>query len=93
MHGGGDGPEQPDEIDLLVAEFDDWAVARGFDVDPFVVEAALDSGLERLTRWDSADVEWLLLEWFLRSRTRSPFAAFSGRYRPMRSSTTGTCWR
>ncbi|XVV03523.1 hypothetical protein ACQPW3_40450 [Actinosynnema sp. CA-248983] len=58
--------------DQLVAEFGGWAAGRGLDVDLFVVEAALDARVTEdgvLTRWDMADIEGLLLEWFPRKVT------------------------
>ncbi|MGZ3147749.1 hypothetical protein ACVDFE_38320 [Lentzea chajnantorensis] len=50
-----------EQVDELVAEFDDWAAGRGLEVDLFVVEAALDARVPH--------VEVLLLEWFPRKAT------------------------
>ncbi|MFD9699440.1 hypothetical protein [Lentzea sp. NPDC059081] len=60
------------QADRLVAEFADWAAGQGLDADLFVIEAALSSrvaGDGVLDRWDMADVERLLLDWFPRKVT------------------------
>ncbi|SDH37045.1 hypothetical protein SAMN05216553_12070 [Lentzea fradiae] len=66
------GEELEEQAGRLLDEFGDWAAGRGIEVDLFVAEAALDArvtGDGVLTRWDAADVESVLLEWFPRKVT------------------------
>ncbi|WP_351236458.1 hypothetical protein [Streptomyces sp. NPDC002133] len=74
-------PEAEDEFEaacsLLVDRFQRWAREEGLDVDPFVVEAALDYRHRgtpdgRLGLWDPRHVEEFLLEWLPRTMTLLP---------------------
>ncbi|MGW1887701.1 hypothetical protein [Streptomyces sp. NPDC001970] len=76
-----EGSEAEDEFEaacsLLVDRLQRWAREEGLDVDPFVVEAALDYRHRgtpdgRLGLWDPRHVEEFLLEWLPRTMTVLP---------------------
>lgn len=68
-HDGQDRSDTPTED--LVGEFGSWAADHGLDVDPFVIEAALDLAGADPVRWTVHDVHELMVEWFPRKVTMS----------------------